>query len=402
MFKILNFENLTLKSIADSGIIDIATIQDKVIAMQRKELLISHAYKMWQGKDGKWRTYVTNEDGERRLIVRKNQADLENYVINFEELRRDEPTVKECFDKWSKSKLEYGEIQKQTYDRYAADFKRYFNEFGKIKIKYISEMDLENFVKTTIHNYGLKAKGYGNLRIVLMGTFIWAKKHKYTQLSIVGFLKELQLSNKIFKHETVKDETQVFTSAEEEAILTYISDNGYKPTDCGVALAFMTGLRVGEMSALKKSDVNGNILNVDKTEVKYIGENGKRVCEVRQDTKGAIGFREVVLTENAKKLLELIREGCPNGEYLFTDKHGKRIEAKHFSYEIRHICKEVGINPRSFHKIRKTYATKLLNSGIEEKVIQKQMGHTDILTTKRFYYFNNQQIDDIKNKLDAI
>lgn len=48
------------------------------------------------------------------------------------------------------------------------------------------------------------------------------------------------------------------------------------------------------------------------------------------------------------------------------------------------------------HKIRKTYATNLLNAGVDEKIIQKQMGHTDISTTKGFYYYNNRNVDEAR------
>ena len=52
--------------------------------------------------------------------------------------------------------------------------------------------------------------------------------------------------------------------------------------------------------------------------------------------------------------------------------------------------------PRSMHKIRKTYATKLINNNVDEKIIMRQMGHTDISTTKQYYYFNDKSDDDAR------
>ena len=51
-------------------------------------------------------------------------------------------------------------------------------------------------------------------------------------------------------------------------------------------------------------------------------------------------------------------------------------------------CRKVGIPERSTHKIRKTYASMLLSSGIDEKLVTSQMGHTDISLTKEIYYYN--------------
>lgn len=42
------------------------------------------------------------------------------------------------------------------------------------------------------------------------------------------------------------------------------------------------------------------------------------------------------------------------------------------------------------HKIRKTYATTLIDKNVSESFIQEQMGHSDISTTRKLYYFSNQ------------
>ena len=76
------------------------------------------------------------------------------------------------------------------------------------------------------------------------------------------------------------------------------------------------------------------------------------------------------------------------GEFLFVDKLG-RIRAKRFNTWLHRTCKKVKIPERSTHKIRKTYASILLSSKVDERLITLQMGHTDISTTKGIYYFNN-------------
>ena len=72
------------------------------------------------------------------------------------------------------------------------------------------------------------------------------------------------------------------------------------------------------------------------------------------------------------------------------------------SNKIESICRCINIPHRSFHKIRKTYATTLIDAGVGENVIINQMGHTEILTTKRFYYYNKEEIADIKTQLDKV
>ncbi|MCR4739189.1 MAG: tyrosine-type recombinase/integrase [Lachnospiraceae bacterium] len=52
--------------------------------------------------------------------------------------------------------------------------------------------------------------------------------------------------------------------------------------------------------------------------------------------------------------------------------------------------------PKSLHKCRKTYATRLINARVDESVIRSQMGHIDFSTTRGFYYFNNRNEDEAR------
>lgn len=54
------------------------------------------------------------------------------------------------------------------------------------------------------------------------------------------------------------------------------------------------------------------------------------------------------------------------------------------------------------HKIRKTYCTTLLNANVPESVIKAQVGHVDIETTKKYYYFNNLGERERKNFLEKV
>ena len=58
--------NDILQFIISNGIIDINDVRNSIEVMKRKELLEKHPYKIWEGKDGKWYTYLPDE--ERRII----------------------------------------------------------------------------------------------------------------------------------------------------------------------------------------------------------------------------------------------------------------------------------------------------------------------------------------------
>ena len=57
---------------------------------------------------------------------------------------------------------------------------------------------------------------------------------------------------------------------------------------------------------------------------------------------------------------------------------------------------------KSMHKIRKTYASCLIDEGVPESVITSQMGHTSIETTKKFYYYNHHDEEEMENMLSEV
>lgn len=379
--------------------INLSDVQNSIEAMKRDELLKKHSYEIWEGKDGKWYTYLPSKDGGRTLKKRKSRKDLEKVIIDFYKNQK-EVLIKDIFQEWISQKLEYGEIQKQTYDRYKTDFDRFFNntDISKTDIRKITEDDLEMFIRQTIKNMNLSNKSYSGLRLLIMGIFKYAKKQKYTGISITQFFGDLDLPRKCFARKVVKDDESVFTDSEVEKISRYVREN-VSMINYGILLAFQTGVRVGELCTLKYSDIQGNKLRISRTEVRYRDKDGNYVFEVRESPKTEAGNRDIILSSEAKKTLREIRRLNPFGEYIFM-KDGKRIKEKAFSVKIVKICRYVGIKERSMHKARKTYATKLINGGVDESIVVKQMGHTSIDCTKNHYYFNNKNEEDAVKQIE--
>lgn len=376
----------------ENDLIDLHSIWQQYELNERKKYLEKHKFKRWINSKGEYCTYLPDElsKRQRKLVRRKNEILLEDTIVAFYKSQEQEPTLKQVFYMWADRKLEYNEIFKQTYDRYENDFERFFKgtHFYNLKIKYITESDLEEFIRNTIRDKNLSAKGWANLRLLLNGMFKYAKKYGYTTLSITNFIGDLDISRKAYRKVIKRDEECVFTEKEQGKIIDWILKNDPCIINYGIVLAFITGLRAGELSTLQKSDIKNGILNVSKSEIRYKNEEGKCVYEVRPFTKGEKGFRNVILTDLGVKVIEAIISLNPNGKYLFEDKN-ERIKGITFTHRLEKICKSVNILPRSLHKARKTYATQLLNANVSERLVLNQMGHIDISTTKNYYFFNN-------------
>ena len=109
--------NDILRFIINNGMIDISDVQDSMEAMKREELLKRHPYKIWQGKEGKWYTYLPDEKKGRVQRERNTQREIENLVIRYWKTQEENPKITEVFEEWNDRRLELKKISDATHLR---------------------------------------------------------------------------------------------------------------------------------------------------------------------------------------------------------------------------------------------------------------------------------------------
>jgi integrase len=373
-----------------NGKLDLSSVQLDMDKEEREYYLSLHRYERWQGKNGKWYTYIPEKEG-RVLKKRNSEEDILNLIVSFYKSQKEEPTISDMFKDWVNIKLESGEIGRGTFDRYTNDYIRFFKgtSFERMKVKDITVDDLEDFIKKTIMEHKLTRKAFANCRILIYGIFKRAKKKKNTQISITWFMKDLELSKNIFVKVIHKKEDQVYQENEIPLAVEYLKNNPAM-LNLGLLLAFQSGLRCGELAALKPTDIVGKAIHVQRQEIKYKDPDTQKCThEIKEYPKTDMGNRYVIITDSALETIEMIKQLNPDGEFLFEVK-GKRIMAHNYNGGIERMCKALNIPQKSMHKIRRTYGTTLIDEKVDESLIMEQMGHSDISTTQKFYYFSNK------------
>ena len=379
------------------------TIQMQYEMNERKKYIEMHESRIWQSTDGKWYTYLPDMNKKRKLIKRKSEDEILNEIVKYYKNVDDEQTVEQVYYEWIENKQKTKEIQKQTCDRYTVDFNRFYtlNNFKNRKIRFINEDDLEDFIIDSITENNLTSKAYSNLRTITRGLFMYAKKKKKTSVNINNFFEDLDLSNKIFSKQKRKSEDNVFSDKELFDIQNVLESN-IKITGLGVLLAIYTGMRVGEIVALKWEDVFDDYIHINRHQIMYKNDDGKRVYQIVDCAKTDAGTRDVVIIPKVKKILREARKINPFTEYIF-EKNGNPVSIHALAMVLYRTCDKLDIKRRGMHVLRKTYATRLINAGVDEAIITFQMGHVDFRTTKDYYYYNNKskgRIGEIIN--DAI
>ena len=380
-----------MQFIIQSGIINFDDVQNSMEAMKRKELLEKHPYKIWQGKDGKWYTYLPDDKKGRILKKRTSQKDIEDDVIRYLKAEMENPTITEVFHEWNDRRIELKQISKAAYLRYKQVFNRHYSSFGNNRIKTVAAEAFQEFLEEEAAEE-LTAKAFSLLKTVTRGLLKRAKRRKLISFNVEELLQELDTSEMNFKKIIKEDYEEVFSNEEMPVMIDYLKDN-LDAKNIGILLMFATGIRVGELVALKHDVFEGNTFKIRRTETRFLGENGRYVYDVKEFPKSEAGLRTVIIPKDYEWLCAKIRLLNPFREYIFTDKNGKRLTTNCIRRRQERNCTKLGIYKKSPHKIRKTYGSILLDHNVDNRMIIEQMGHTDIACTENHYHRNRRSID---------
>lgn len=380
-----------LKYAFENGMIDLSYVQEQIEMKKREELLEKHPYKIWQGQDGRWYTYLPDRGG-RRLKKRATQKAIEDDVIGYLKEQIENPTIEDVFHEWNDRRLELKRISQSSHLRFRQIFNRHYKDFGKKMIKNISSQEIEEFLEEQIAQYELSSKAFSNLKTITKGFLKRAKKRNLICMNVEELFQEMDTSEAHFKKRIREDCEEVFSEEELPKVLSYLTDNP-DLKNMGILLMFLTGVRVGELVALKHSDFDGNTFKIRRTETKYVDENGKYVYDIKDFPKSEAGVRTVIIPKAYSWVANRLRLANPFGEYIFVGDGGKRLTTNCMRRRMERVCDKLGIIRKSPHKARKTYGSILLDNGIDNKLITDLMGHTDILCTEGHYHRNRKTIE---------
>ena len=192
---------------------------------------------------------------------------------------------------------------------------------------------------------------------------------------------------------TPSDESQVFTNAERielrKLILEDLEVFKPRPTSAGLQILFMleTGLRIGECTALKWSDVKKGRLYIRRQ------ATNKGVTDW---VKTNNGYRDIPLTDEALYILNLVKEfndkNNMHAEWIFQSKDPKieyRLSYNAANNKLAKLCEKIDSVKKSAHKLRKTCLSALLDDpNVNNRTVQRYAGHGDITTTLKYYNFD--------------
>lgn len=345
-------------------------------------------------KDGTWCAAVvvgTKPNGKhnRKYLYGKTKKEVEEKVRKFTTdiynfgQALDESKI--TFAEWSYKHLFINlknSIAKTTFDTYMGIYEVH------IKREYIGDMDMKNIKQLTMQDYfnnknHLSTEMIKKIYNVLNSSFKGAIANNIIRMNP---LKEVKLPKSTRK----EVEIEVFTRDEQKKYILE-ADNETYGLLCTTSL--FTGLRLGEITALRWEHVNLKVGEITVAEsAKYTRvfdkEGDYKKQYVVKEPKSTSGFRHIPIPSFVLvklKEYKLSSAYKDDNDKVFCTKSGNFVGASNIRRSHARICSRAGINNIHFHALRHTFATRMVESGINFKTLQYLMGHSDIKVTLNRY-----------------
>lgn len=361
-----------------------------------------------QRKDGTYMYRYTNVNGKRKYVYSDNLNELRS---KEREIQKDiddginsdgrEMTFIELYDLFIESKHN---LRHSTVTGYESRRKILVNsDIGWKKIKNINAIDVNRFIKNLQNERDLK--------ISTLRGYLQAYKAAFDLAVKLDFVRKSPFIIQINGNETneINDKKrEALTEEQEQNVLKILYEKRNKQPYYIARLILLTGLRISEALGLTWNDVDFKNRKL-KIERQLIMDSRDKIYIT--DTKTKAGRREIYLYDELFNFLreykiyrnnsvDVVVDG--HHDFLFSDKKGSFISRPSLSYLYKTLTqqyeKRYGEHLYiTFHVLRHTFCTRLIRSGVNIKVAQYILGHSNVGVTLNIY--SHVKFDDTVSNL---
>lgn len=177
---------------------------------------------------------------------------------------------------------------------------------------------------------------------------------------------------------------RVFSIQEQRILTEYLKANP-SLNHLGFLLCLFTGIRVGELCALKWEDVSltEKTIHIRKTMQRLQTEGGEKKTKITiTSPKSGCSIRVIPIPEI---ILEDMRKAYQPGAFLLTGKEDEFTEPRTMQNRFKALLKKCGIDDANFHALRHTFATRCVEVGADTKSLSEILGHANVNITLNRY-----------------
>ena len=228
----------------------------------------------------------------------------------------------------------------------------------------------------------------------LLGKGLDTKTVKDILIILGQILKYVNIPISITMPKMKKKDIQVLTKEEQKKLETYLLQN-LTEDNFGILLCLYTGLRIGEVCALKwkNIDLTNKVIHVEKTLIRvknYEKKTHAKTIVILDDPKSLSSIRSIPIPNFVIPLLEKLRK---NEEDFILTGTSSFLEPRSYTNHFKRLMKLLEINNYHFHTLRHTFATRCIENGSDPKTLSEILGHSNVkITLERYVHpsFDNK------------
>ena len=354
---------------------------------------------IYKRKDGRWEAryilfYDEKGKAKYRYLYAKTYAEVKSKLINeqtqtVKSISSKSNTVyNKWLDDWLISKKFI--VKKSTYIRYKNMIENHIRpELGKYPVSKISSELIENFIIKKSHNGklsggGLSNKSLSDIMVIIKETFKFAQSHGEIVSCNFNMIPIRKATN----------EMRVLSVSEEQKLVTVIS-NSTDRYKLGVLICLYTGIRIGELCALKCKNISitDKTLKIETTMQRLQCDDFNCTSKTKiiiTDPKTYNSVRIIPLPDFLlEKMMPFIT--MPNA-YLLSGNSIDIVEPRTMQNRFKSYLKQGMISDANFHSLRHTFATRCVEVGFDAKTLSEILGHSSVKITLDKYVHSSMQL----------
>ena len=289
-------------------------------------------------------------------------------------------TIREIAAAWKEYKRPY--VKQSTMAAYVLILENHIlPTFGEDNS--LPEQSVQAFVLHKIES-GLSTKSVKDILIVLKMVMKFGVKKEWMTYYEWDIKYPPSSENKVL---------DVLSVTNHRKILNHIQSH-FTFMGLGIYISLSTGLRIGEICALKWSDINvtDGILTVNRTiERIYIIEGKKKHTELVINTpKTKNSCREIPMNKELLGMLKPLKKVVNDDYYILTNDE-RPTEPRTYRNYYKRLMEKLDIPKLKYHGLRHSFATRCIEVGCDYKTVSVLLGHSNISTTLNLYVHPNME-----------
>ena len=375
------------------GILSLSEV-DEMLMMTRKRLIEeTHPYAINCRKNGRFITTI-REDGKLKQISASSEKDIVDKLYAFYFENKKNLTLNDLFPEWKEERLANQNVNVKTVRRDCQHWEKYYknNPIIHVPICKLTTKQISDFFNAAITEFALSNKEYNNMKTIMIALI---RNAIDKEIIVENPMNGICIKSKFRAIRKQNNGTKVYLNDEYDKLDDHLEGVNTIEALC-IQMMFQLGVRIGEVVALKFSDIDYGKIAIQRMEENVVLADGdtfksagtKIVEHLKKENESE--YRFIPLTDKALEIIEKAKELNPNDEFIFV-RDGERLTKRIVTYWLSKYCKEAGITYKSPHCTRRTTASRLHTAGMPLDMIRDILGQVDEKTTLGYIYNPNTE-----------